>query len=86
MAEITEVMEVLAGLCEDSAVSKGVKEALQAISEGFSGAMPEEVCMKVDAALGKLEDLSIDPNLSADLRTRLWNLTCILEAMQNDKK
>ncbi|HIH13899.1 MAG TPA: hypothetical protein HA224_01450 [Nanoarchaeota archaeon] len=86
MAELTEVIEVLAGLCEDGAVSKGVKEALQEINTGFACAAPEEISMKVDAALGKLEDLSIDPNLSADVRTRLWNLTCILETLQNGKK
>ena len=86
MAEIAEVIEVLAGLCEDGAVSKGVKEALLEITNGFANVGPDEIGMKVDAALGKLEDLSIDPNLSADVRTRLWNLTCILEAMQNGKK
>ncbi len=85
MADLTEVKEVLVTLCEDGTISKGVHDILQEIAREFANMLPEEIGIKVDAALGRLEDLSGDPNLSADVRTKLWNMTCLLEALQNNK-
>lgn len=83
--DLSEVKEVLANLCVDSTISKGVLEALKIINEDLANEDDSGVGMKIDSALGRLEDISLDPNLSADVRTRLWNLTSLLEAAQNNK-
>lgn len=84
MADLSEVIELLGVLREDSSVSKSVREAIAEIHENFKD-VAGDVGIKVDSALGKLEDLSIDPNLSADVRTKIWDLTSKLEGAANGK-
>ncbi len=82
--DVSEVIELLASLCEDKTVSKSVHEALSEIKQNFDSESGE-VGVKVDDALARLEDLSIDPNLSADVRTKIWDLTSKLEGAANGK-
>ncbi len=82
MADLSEVIELLGVLREDLSVSKSVREAIAEIHENFKDASGD-VGVKVDSALGRLEDLSIDPNLSADVRTKIWDLTSKLEGAAN---
>ena len=77
-------MELLGTLREDSSVSRSVREAIAEIHENFKDSAGD-VGVKVDTALGRLEDLSIDPNLSADVRTKIWDLTSKLEGAANGK-
>ena len=35
--------------------------------------------VKIDAAIQKVESLSLDPNLASYARTQTWNLTSLLE-------
>ena len=85
MVELLEVKEVLVTLCEDNTISKSVLETLKNLKDDLTDETSAEICMKIDSALGKLEDLTLDPNLSADVRTRLWNLTSLLETAKNSK-
>ncbi|MBI4095341.1 MAG: UPF0147 family protein [DPANN group archaeon] len=82
--DLSEVTELLAVLCDDKTISKSVREALAEIKQGFDSGSGE-IGIKVDSALGRLEDLSIDPNLSADIRTKIWDLTSKLEGAANGK-
>ncbi|MBI2040490.1 MAG: UPF0147 family protein [DPANN group archaeon] len=82
--DISEITELLAVLCEDKTVSKSVREALAEIKQDFDSEAGD-VGVKVDSALARLEDLSIDPNLSADVRTKIWDLTSKLEGAANGK-
>ena len=84
MLDLSEVMELLGTLREDSSVSRSVREAIAEIHENFKDSAGD-VGVKVDTALGRLEDLSIDPNLSADVRTKIWDLTSKLEGAANGK-
>jgi uncharacterized protein (UPF0147 family) len=84
MLDLSEVMELLGTLREDSSVSRSVREAIAEIHENFKDSAGD-VGIKVDTALGRLEDLSIDPNLSADVRTKIWDLTSKLEGAANGK-
>ena len=82
MSDLSEVIELLGTLREDSSISRSVREAIAEIHENFKDSAGD-VGVKVDSALGRLEDLSIDPNLSADVRTKLWDLTSKLEGAAN---
>ena len=79
MADLTEVNELLSSLTSDSSISKNVREALEGIRENL---LAGDVAVKIDAALQKVEDLSLDPNLSPYARTQIWNLTSLLEGAQ----
>ncbi len=82
--DLSEVAELLAVLCDDKTISKSVREALVEIKQEFDSDSGE-AGVKVDSALARLEDLSIDPNLSADVRTKIWDLTSKLEGAANGK-
>lgn len=85
MADLTEVKELLVTLCEDVTISKGVKDMLVALKDELSDEKNADISMRIDSALGKLEGVSLDQNLSADVRTWLWRLTSLLEGAQNNR-
>ena len=79
MTDLTEVNELLSSLTTDSSISKNVRDILDNIMEDLRDG---DVAIKIDAALQKVEDLSLDPNLSPYTRTQIWNLTSLLESAQ----
>jgi uncharacterized protein (UPF0147 family) len=80
MGSIDEVHELLDSILQDSSLSKNIREILAEIKEELSDG--KNIELKINAALQKTEDLSLDPNLSADVRTQIWNLTTLLEGAQ----
>ncbi len=85
MADLTEVKELLVTLCEDGTISKGVKDTIFVLKDELSDENSMDIRMRIDSALGRLEGISADPNLSADVRTWLWRLASLLEGVQNNK-
>lgn len=80
MGSIDEVHELLDSILQDGSLSKNIREILREIREELSN--EKDIELKINAALQKTEDLSLDPNLNADVRTQLWNLTTLLEGAQ----
>jgi uncharacterized protein (UPF0147 family) len=72
-----EVLEFLEMMCKDPSISKSVKKALDDVRELLNGGT--DVDVKFDAALQKVEGLSLDPNLASYARTQIWSLTSLLE-------
>ena len=68
-------------LAKDIAISKNIRDILEYIWEDLRD--EKNISVKIDAALQKIEDLSLDPNLSPYVRTQIWNLTSLLESAQN---
>ena len=81
MSDLTEVNELLETLAKDSAISKNIRDIFESICEELKD--EKNISIKIDAALQKVEDLSLDPNLSPYTRTQIWNLTSLLESAQN---
>jgi len=81
MADLREVNEILDMMAKDGAVSKNIRDILSAILEELKDDC--NIPIKIDAALQKIEDLSLDPNLSPYVRTQIWNLTSLLETAQH---
>jgi len=79
MADLMEVHELLQTLVSDKSISKNVREVLGVIQEELRDG---EIAVKIDAAMQKVEDLSLDPNLSPYTRTQIWSLTSLLESAQ----
>ena len=80
MGSIDEVHELLDSILQDSSLSKNIREILAEIREELNDG--KNIELKINAALQKTEDLSLDPNLSADIRTQIWNLATLLESAQ----
>jgi uncharacterized protein (UPF0147 family) len=82
MGYIDEVHQLLELILQDGAVSKNIREILSEIKEELKD--EKNIALKINAALQKTEDLSLDPNLSPDVRTQLWSLTTLLESAQRE--
>ena len=83
MADLSEVEELLLSLVKDGSISKNVREIFEDMRDEIKNGV--DINVKLDAALQKVEDLSLDPNLSPYARTQIWNLTSLLESAQNSK-
>ena len=81
MADLSEINELLCIMAKDGAVSKNIRDILSGICEELKDEC--NISIKIDAALQKIEDLSLDPNLSPYVRTQIWNLTSLLESAQS---
>ena len=79
--DLTEINELLQNLASDAALSKNIRDIIDNINEDLKDT--KNISVKIDAALQKVEDLSLDPNLSPYVRTQIWNLTSLLEFAQN---
>lgn len=82
MGSIDEVHELLDSILQDGAISKNIREILNEIKDELAD--EKNIELKINSALQKTEDLSLDPNLNADVRTQLWNLTTLLESAQRE--
>lgn len=73
-----EIIELLTELSQDNSLSRNIRTTLTEIKSSLEN-NEEEFEVKVDAALQKVEDLALDPNISSYGRERLWTLTNLLE-------
>jgi uncharacterized protein (UPF0147 family) len=81
MGTIDEVQDLLQSLLQDPSLSKNVRVILEEISEELKD--ETRLPLKINSALQKVEDLSLDPNISQYVRTQIWSLSTLLESAQN---
>lgn len=80
--QLKEVIILLDSLCKDPSISKNVRTILEFIKNDLIN-NAGELGVKIDSALQKVEDISLDPNLSTYARAQIWNLTSLLESVNN---
>lgn len=80
--QLKSVIGLLNSLCKDPSISKNVRSILEVIKNDLISE-DEEIAIKIDSALQKVEDISLDPNLSPYVRAQIWNLTSMLESVNN---
>ncbi len=75
--QISEIIEVLTEVGNDSTVPRNVKQKL----EGIMGILnePLEISIKIDKALQELEGVTEDNNLQPHVRMQIWNIVSMLE-------
>lgn len=83
MGTIDEVQDLLQTLLQDTSLSRNVKEILVEMQEELKN--ERDLGLKINSALQKVEDLSLDPNLGPYVRTQIWNLSTLLESAQNGR-
>lgn len=79
--ELCEIVKFIEELSQDAVIlPKNVRAELEKIRVVLN--CPDvDVPMRIDAALERLEELSMDPNVSVSGRSELWNLTSALEGL-----
>ncbi len=75
---VGEVIEVISEIKDDGSVPKNIKQILNEIKDSFENS-ESELKLTVDAAMQKLEELAINPNVPSHTRTQIWNMTSVLE-------
>jgi len=78
--DVSNVIEFLDELSQDMSMPRNVRAALCDIKVSLS-CSTEEIPLRVDAALQRLEELASDPNISPFGRTEIWNLTSAIESL-----
>ena len=79
--DVSDVIEFLGELSEDMSMPRNVRTALDEIKCSLGDCTGEEIPLRVDAALQRLEGLASDPNLTSFGRTELWHLTSAVEGL-----
>ena len=77
--EVKDVIEALKEMQEDMTVPKNVKTKLSEV-EGMLNS-GEESSIKANKALDMLIEVSDDINIQPYVRTRIWNIVSMLEAL-----
>ena len=76
--EISNALETMKELSEDSTMPRNVKQKLSFIIEILENS--GDISMKISKAIHELEDLVDDKNLQAYSRTQLFNVISFLES------
>ena len=78
--DVQDVLEFVEELSVDMSMPRNVRSELCNIKNSLS-CSSEEVPLRVDAALQKLESMASDPNISPFGRTEIWTLTSAIESL-----
>ncbi len=78
--DVQEILIKLNQLELDETVPRNVRKIIRTEMELFR-VENTEVNVKVNRLLDVLDDLSMDPSVSADIRSDIWHLVSILESM-----
>jgi uncharacterized protein (UPF0147 family) len=81
MDKVKEILDLIAEMQEDSTVPKNIKQKVSEMAEELKNCPEEELTLKVNRILSTLEELSNDTNIPTFVRTQIWNLTSLLEAI-----
>lgn len=79
--ELTQVLELLNELQEDTSVSKNVKMKINAMKYELEKSKKEDLSLIVNKILSDLEELSSDVNIPMFVRTQIWSITSMLESL-----
>ena len=77
--QISEVIEFLSSLQEDSGVPKNIKSKIQEIIKSLEDS--SDLSIKINKALTELEGIAEDTNMQSYTRTQVWNVISLLEKL-----
>ncbi|MCF7866170.1 UPF0147 family protein [Candidatus Woesearchaeota archaeon] len=77
--EVQDILDTFQELQEDSMVSKNIKSKVANMKAELEKTKEEELSLIANKIIYELEELSNDVNLPADVRTRLFSITTVLE-------
>ena len=77
---VSEVVELLKELQDDSTVPRNVKAKLQGMQSTLEKEQGE-LSLRISQVIAEVEDVANDINLPMFIRTQIWNLTSMLESI-----
>jgi uncharacterized protein (UPF0147 family) len=77
---LEQIHGIIQDLKEDRSIPRNVVSKLESMESIFSGA-GDDIYIKVDKALQAIEEIIDDTNLQPFIRTRLWNISSLLESI-----
>jgi len=81
MVKVSDVMETVNEIVEDPTLPKNIKAKLEEITNCLKNANPKEIRLKADKCINDLDDISSDVNIQPFVRTQLWSVVSMLEAL-----
>ncbi len=82
MSNFTKVEASIKYLMEDSGTSRNIREKLSNMLQYIKQPIDDQT--KISTILSDLEELSMDVNIPPFIRTQLYSISSILEAMNNE--
>jgi uncharacterized protein (UPF0147 family) len=79
-ARLQSIIEALKELTNDSTVPRNIKSKVDSVVRCLSE--ESDLSIRVNKALGELDEISDDSNLQAYTRTQIWNITSMLEMIR----
>ena len=77
---IDEVCEILEYIMENTSVPRNIREAASESNDLLRDEDQEE-SIKISTVLGKLDEISNDPNIPVHARTLIWEILSKLESI-----
>ncbi len=77
---IEEVCEILEFITNENSVPRNIREAATESSELLKNE-DEDQSVRISTVLGKLDEISNDPNIPVHARTLIWEVLSKLEAI-----
>ncbi len=79
--EIEEVIENLSELENESTVPKNIRSKIRVMINELKS--DKDMSLKVNKSLSELDDISEDINIPMFVRTKIWEITSMLEKIEN---
>lgn len=82
MVKVEDIMEIVNEIVEDSALPKNIKLKLEEITSELKEAEEKNLKLIADQCIHELDEVSSDVNLQPFVRTQIWSVVSMLEALE----
>ena len=82
MVKVNDVVEVVNEIMDDPTLPKNIKIKLEEVISELKEVKQEDVKLKADKCIHELDDVSSDVNLQPFVRTQIWSIVSMLEALE----
>ncbi len=82
MVKASDVVEIINEIIEDPTLPKNIKAKLEEITSELKEAQSKDLKLRADKCIHQLDDISSDVNLQPFVRTQIWSIVSMLEALE----
>ncbi|MFH0798069.1 MAG: UPF0147 family protein [Candidatus Woesearchaeota archaeon] len=77
--KLHNIIEALQDLVSDSTVPRNIKSKVEGVISILKDENERDTNIRINKALGELDEISDDTNIQAYTRTQIWNIASMLE-------
>jgi uncharacterized protein (UPF0147 family) len=82
MVKVNDVVEVVNEIIDDPTLPRNIKIKLEEVISELKEVKQKDVKLKADKCIHELDDISSDVNLQPFVRTQIWSIVSMLEALE----